>query len=76
MPKKINSAVTKRLCGSGSGIFKFREGDLIDRLRECHDTLDKMFVSLAEFVVGSFCAQVSLFYGKAGHGPIVNAEMV
>ena len=74
--EKINSAVTKRLCGTGSGIFKFREGDFIDQLRECHDTLDKMFVSLAEFVVGSFCAQVSLFYGKTGYDPIVNAEMV
>jgi len=74
--EKINSAVAKRLCGSGSGLFAFREGDFIDQLKGCHDTLDKMFVSLSEFVVGSFCAQVSLFYGKPGHDPIINAEMV
>ena len=73
--EKMNSAVAKRLCGSGSGLFTFKEGGFINQLKECHNALDRMFVSLSEFVVGSFCAQVSLFCGKTGPNPIVNAEL-
>ena len=73
--EKMNSAVAKRLGVSGSGLFMFKDGDFIDQLKMCHDELDKMFVSLLGFVVGSFCAQVSLFCGKIGINPSVNAEL-
>ena len=72
---KINRVVAKQLCSSGSGSFKFKEEDFIVQLKACHDDLDKMFVSLLEFVVGSFCAQVSLFCGKIGINPSANAEL-
>lgn len=73
--EKINNAVAKRFCGSGSGLFKFTEGDFISQLKSCHDDLDKMFISLVEFVVGSFCTQVYLFCGRIGINPAANAEL-
>ena len=73
--EKMNSAVAKRLGVLGSGLFMFKDGDFIDQFKMCHDELDKMFVSLLGFVVGSFCAQVSLFCGKIGINPSVNAEL-
>lgn len=73
--EKMNSAIAKRLGVSGSGLFMFKDGDFIDQLKMCHDELDKMFVSLLGFVVGSFCAQVSLFCGKIGISSSANAEL-
>ena len=73
--EKMNRAVSARLCGSGSGLFKFTEGDFISQLRACHDDLDKMFIALAGFVVRSFCAQVYLFCGKIGINSTANAEL-
>ena len=73
--EKMNGVVAKRLCGSEFGSFKFKGGDFIVQLKACHDDLDKMFVSLLEFVVGSFCAQVSLFCGKIGISSSANAEL-
>ena len=72
---KLNRLVANGSCGSGSGVFKFKEGDFISQLKECHDALDKMFLSLAEFVVGSFCAQVGLFCGRIGINLAANAEL-
>ena len=72
---KINRLVANRSCGSGSGVFKFKEGDFISQIKGCHDAVDKMFISLAEFVVGSFCAQVYLFCGKIGINSTANAEL-
>lgn len=71
--ERINQAVAKQSCGLGSGLFE--EGDFIGQLEKCHDDLDKMFIALSRFVVGSFCAQVSLFCGKIGINPAANTEL-
>lgn len=71
--EKINQAVARQSCGLGSGLFN--EGDFIGQLKMCHDDLDKMFIALSRFVVGSFCAQVSLFCGKIGINPATNTEL-
>lgn len=71
--ERINQAVAKQSCGLGSGLFE--EGDFIGQLKKCHDDLDKMFIALSRFVVGSFCAQVSLFCGKIGINSTANVEL-
>lgn len=73
--EKMNRVVAGRSCASGAGLFKFSEGDFISQLKACNDDLDKMFISLARFVVGSFCAQVYLFCGRIGINPTANVEL-
>ena len=71
--EKINHIVSQRLGSSSSGFFS--EGDLIEQLKKCHNDLDKMFVSLMRFIVGSFCMQVSMFCGRIGITPAESVEL-
>lgn len=71
--ERMNRNVAQRMgCSSSSS---FRDGNVIDQIKLCHDDLDKMFASLVKFVVGSFCAQVSSFGGKIGIAPAANATL-
>lgn len=67
----LNDRVAKRTGRQSSDIFK--AVDLISQMKNCHNDLDEMFASLVEFVIGSFCTQVSSFGGKIGVNPTATA---